>query len=389
MGEVYSYCDCKNRDTRTEENLYSCKIKPNKQLFFRNNNNCMKSLSTISKTKATTIDRNNAVNLIIKNYKIYKEKKNNMKNKLNTKIKYDNKLIKKDSDIEHNYSSCLSNNSNLKKMKSLENKNTIYIGKKNQKGLKEGLGITIWNNNSKFIGIYKNNKAEGYGVFIDGIDKYKGEFKNDSANGFGIYQHGDEITYIGSWIDDLEENYGIEKWNDGSVYEGEYSQGKKHGIGTYIWADGSRYEGNWIENIQEGYGIMYYNKEKIYIGEWKNNIKEGFGELILENKKYIGFFSKDKEDGFGICYWNKINKAYVGFWKNGKQLGFGKFMTRDKRKYGMWSNDNQVNWFKNEEEALEYLEYQGLKSYKTIFLFSLDDIRNYSINNDDFNELLK
>ena len=63
-------------------------------------------------------------------------------------------------------------------------------------------------------------------------------------------------------------------------------------------------------------------------------------------------------------------------------------MTRNKRKYGMWTNEAQVSWFKTEEEALEVLEYQGLKAYKTIFLFTLDDIRNYCINNDDFNELV-
>ena len=44
-------------------------------------------------------------------------------------------------------------------------------------------------------------------------------------------------------------------------------------------------------------------------------------------------------------------------------------MTRNKRKYGMWTNETQASWFKTEEEALEVLEYQGLKAYKTIFLF--------------------
>ena len=63
-------------------------------------------------------------------------------------------------------------------------------------------------------------------------------------------------------------------------------------------------------------------------------------------------------------------------------------MTRNIKKYGIWINESQVNWFKNEEEAFDILDCQGLKSYKTIFLFTLDDIRNYCINNDEFNELL-
>ena len=65
-----------------------------------------------------------------------------------------------------------------------------------------------------------------------------------------------------------------------------------------------------------------------------------------------------------------------------------KLMTRNRRKYGIWTKDDQVNWFKNEEEAFDILEYKGLKSYKSFFLLSLDDIRNYCINNDDLNSLL-
>ena len=134
---------------------------------------------------------------------------------------------------------------------------------------------------------------------------------------------------------------------------------------------------------------MYYTKEKIYVGEWKNNLKEGFGELLSKEKKYIGFFRKDKKEGFGILYLNKLNKAFMGFWKKGKQLGFGKLMTRNKRKYGIWSEDTLANWFKSEEEAFDYLESNGLKNYKTFFVFTLDDIRNYCINNDEFNSLLE
>ena len=79
----------------------------------------------------------------------------------------------------------------------------------------------------------------------------------------------------------------------------------------------------------------------------------------------------------------------MGFWKKGKQYGFGKIMTRNKRKYGIWNEDTLVNWFKTEEEAFDYLDSKGLKNYKTFFLFTLDDIRNYCINNDEFNSLLE
>ena len=106
-----------------------------------------------------------------------------------------------------------------------------------------------------------------------------------------------------------------------------------------------------IKNIMEGYGIKYYNKRKVYIGEWKNNLKDGFGEFLFVGRKYIGFFSKEQIEGFGIYYWAKTNIVYVGFFKNGKQLDFGKFIIRNNRKYGNWITHTQVNWFKTKEEA--------------------------------------
>ena len=397
MGTVYKICDCKNKDTRPEEKFATYNFESNKKIFFRNNNNSsIKTLNSSSKNTKDTLEPNIAANLIIKNYKLYKGKKNN-KIELKNKILYDkndninkpnHNLVINESFNEHNYSSYLSNNSNLKRMKNLKNKDFLYIGGKSANGLKEGFGITIWNNHPKHIGNYKNNKPEGYGKFIYDNDKYLGEFKDGTACGFGIYNHEDEVIYTGYWFDDLEENYGIEKWKDGSEYKGQFSEGKKHGIGTYIWNDGSKYEGNWNKNIMEGFGIKYYNKRKVYIGEWKNNLKDGFGEFLFVGRKYIGFFSKDQIEGFGIYYWAKTNKAYMGFWKNGKQFGFGKFMTRNNRKYGNWTTHTQVNWFKTEEEAFDFMENKGLNSYKAIFLFSLDDIRNYCINNDEFNELL-
>ena len=63
-------------------------------------------------------------------------------------------------------------------------------------------------------------------------------------------------------------------------------------------------------------------------------------------------------------------------------------MTENKKQYGNWINESKVNWFKSEEKAFDFLEKIGLPSYKHIFLLTLDDIRNYCINNDEFNELL-
>lgn len=263
----------------------------------------------------------------------------------------------------------------------------IYIGNKIN-NLKEGFGVTIWNNNTKYVGFYKNDKANGWGKFMSGDSHYEGGFSEGGASGFGIYNHGKETFYMGYWRDDSQESYGIERWKDGAEYLGEYYEGKKHGIGTYIWDDGSKYQGEWRNNRLEGYGIYFYNGNSVYIGGFKNSLKEGFCEFICPEKKYIGFYSKDKKNGFGMFYWKNVGKAFIGFWKDGKQLGIGKYMTKNQKKYGIWKTGGEVIWIKNEEEAFYLLSNEGLKEYKFFFTLTLDDIGNYCINNDNFDQLL-
>ena len=401
MGIAYNFCDCKHDETKKEENDLSYNNQINQKIF----SNINKINSNINKININenppskdTIEFNKQVSALANQYinNIPKKPLNekliynfNLKKNKTPKPKNNLSISEHESENKINYNSCFNSKDDLKRARSLlSNSDFKYIGQKNSSNLKDGFGICLWINKGKYIGTFKNNKAEGYGKFIVENIKYKGQFKDDVACGFGIYTKGQELLYVGYWLNDLQDDYGCETWIDNSEYFGKYKLGKKHGLGIYDWPDGSRYEGYWNMNFREGYGIMYYTKDKIYIGEWKNNLRDGFGELLVKEKKYIGFFIKDKQEGFGILYSSKSNKAFMGFWKKGKQLGFGKLMTRNKRKYGLWGEDSIVNWFKNEEEAFEFLEKTGLKNYKTFFLFTLDDIRNYCINNDEFNSLL-
>ena len=379
MGTAYKLCDCKFNDTRLEENL---PLSINQEMLKLNNNNSYLSPIDENYSLLEKIKRKNASNLIIKTYRKYKLKSSfgNFSN-LNTprnktiNFTYNNNNNKDNLDIEQ-YNS--ENQVTSTKLNNNRQKTLVYIGEKID-GIKEDFGIKIMPNNVKYIGYFKNNKSEGYGKFINENRKdiYYGEFSKDQANGFGIYRHKNETSYYGEWKDDLRENYGIEKWQDKAQYCGQFHLGEKNGIGKYIFSDGSRYEGEWKNNNLDGYGIYYYLGQRIYIGQWKNNLKEGFGLFIWKDKIYIGFYANDKKNGFGIYYWKNNKKAFMGFWKNGKQYGFGKLITESKIKYGIWVNDSlEVSY--DEEEAFRELEGHNLGRFKYMFLFSLEDIDNYS-----------
>ena len=218
------------------------------------------------------------------------------------------------------------------------------------------------------------------GKFITGNSKLYGEFKNDQANGFGIYHNNiNETIYEGYWLNNEQNDCGMEKWSDGSVFFGEYLKGQKS-VGTYLWKDGSRYEGEFVNNKFEGYGIYFYSQNKIYLGEWNNNKKHGYGVFIMDDKLFVGNYENDQKNGFGINYWKKEDKLFVGFWKDNKRLGFGKIFHENKAKFGVWGDENdnkKVSWFNNEEEAFNYYEENHLDKYRRYFECDKDEIINY------------
>ena len=69
--------------------------------------------------------------------------------------------------------------------------------------IRQGYGIQIWSDGSKYEGWWRDNKANGRGRLIhaDG-DVFEGEWKDDKAHGYGVYSHLDGAKYEGTWKED-------------------------------------------------------------------------------------------------------------------------------------------------------------------------------------------
>jgi len=66
-------------------------------------------------------------------------------------------------------------------------------------------------------------------------------------------------------------------WPDGRKYVGEYVNDKKEGFGILELSNGRKYEGNWYNGMQQGKGL-YIGANQIKIeGEWNE------GKLIKKN----------------------------------------------------------------------------------------------------------
>jgi hypothetical protein len=107
---------------------------------------------------------------------------------------------------------------------------------------------------------------------------------------------------------------------------------------------------------------------------------DGYGEFSWQDgKKYIGFYSNDKKEGFGIFYWQSSQKFFVGFWKDGKQEGPGKIVTDKKTKYGLWKDGNKVESYSTEKETIATFSNQQM-SFIKLYSQSFKELNKYILN---------
>eukprot|EP00826_Nyctotherus_ovalis_P018707 TRINITY_DN1563_c0_g4_i3.p1 TRINITY_DN1563_c0_g4~~TRINITY_DN1563_c0_g4_i3.p1 ORF type:complete len:311 (-),score=106.52 TRINITY_DN1563_c0_g4_i3:49-981(-) len=185
----------------------------------------------------------------------------------------------------------------LKSLRVVENDSQYYGFWNKDTDERDGNGVMIWIDGSRYDGTWKENKASGRGRLIhaDG-DVYDGEWKDDKAHGKGKYTHQDGALYEGDWVEDKQHGYGVETWPDGSCYEGQYVDGKKEGRGKFVWADGSEYQGEFVANNIQGRGTYKWSDGRSYEGDWIDNKMHGKGTFKWpDGKKYVGDYIEDKK----------------------------------------------------------------------------------------------
>ena len=79
----------------------------------------------------------------------------------------------------------------------------VYVGQWNKNRQREGRGVQIWKDGSKYEGLWKGDQTNGQGRLIhnDG-DCYYGQWLNDRAHGFGTFERTFGPKYVGFWSND-------------------------------------------------------------------------------------------------------------------------------------------------------------------------------------------
>jgi len=99
-------------------------------------------------------------------------------------------------------------------------------------------------------------------------------------HGYGEFNWTDGKKYIGFYKNDKKEGFGIYYWDEpNKVYIGFWKDGKQNGVGKYIVTDK-----NYNSNMSIPGNL---NKHKTYYGIWKNGEKVKISKNFEEVKDYL------------------------------------------------------------------------------------------------------
>jgi hypothetical protein len=97
-----------------------------------------------------------------------------------------------------------------------------------------------------------------------------------------------------------------------------------NGYGEFRWKDGRKYMGEFINNEREGFGIHKWpNTMKAYIGFWKGNKQHGIGCAINGKIIKYGFW----ENGDRLRWFDSEHEAYQNI-QHKRHLPFRKFFRK-------------------------------------------------------------
>jgi hypothetical protein len=201
----------------------------------------------------------------------------------------------------------------------------------------EGFGTMVHNDQSKYVGYFKDGRKSGLGrlIKIDG-DFFEGTFKSDLFHGQGILIKPCKnyptslISEMGIFTSDSElqlfENYA--KTVKSEVYhcykpreKHQQKKQKEHSEGTIEWQGYVIYSGNFWKGMKHGLGKMCFSDGSYYDGEFSANMMDGKGEYAwADGKKYCGFWKTSRPHGEGVYSWPD-GREYKGAYANGFRDG--------------------------------------------------------------------
>ena len=176
----------------------------------------------------------------------------------------------------------------------------IYEGEWN-KGYMHGIGVEKGANGFNYSGEYIKGNKQGIGIITESNgNKYYGEVSHNCYHGYGIYQMANK-----------------------GVFMGQFEMNRKNGYGEYVKGN-MMYIGFWVNDLKQGFGIEINKDDGVAkVGYWKKDKLWGVAKVELKNKGQTpimglwknGYINKQMNDDeflelINQTYCDKYNKYF-------------------------------------------------------------------------------
>lgn len=229
------------------------------------------------------------------------------------------------------------------------------------------LEMTCDEDPSLYVGDVIQKKKKGQIVYVK------------SGQGKQIWN--DDSTYLGSFKDDEIHGNGTITYPNGSIYTGQWNRGVRHGCGKLISVDGSCYEGEWKYDEQDGKGTLHYDNGDYYVGDFKINTLCGNGKLYNSQKQkiYQGEWFNNQFHGKGKYFFTNGKVQFDGNWCQSYAHGIGIHYEEDGkiREFGVFENGVFV---KDLVQEIYYVLQDYVNSNQ--YLYSVDVSNNLVLEDD-------
>lgn len=145
-----------------------------------------------------------------------------------------------------------------------------------------------------YVGEFKDDKRDGYGVFKGGGIHYEGSWKDDVKSGQGLLtQHGYSMAFIGEFKDGKRLGLGQLLLTNGDIYVGQFDDGA---ASKSLVHSQNNIVVEWFDSGISGEGVLTYADGRIGLGEWKGGLPHGlFIEFGTDRKvRSAGIYFKGK-----------------------------------------------------------------------------------------------
>ena len=234
-------------------------------------------------------------------------------------------------------------------------------------------GSQAYEDGAKYIGEFSNGINHGWGTLAHAGswagDKYVGEVRYGKYNGQGVYTFANGNVFVGTFKDDQPDGWGVGVATD-EIYMGEFKDWRLNGQGTFIFNDGDVVIGTFQDHEPVGQAVYIYPDGKIFIGKyegWENAygtityvngftdrimLKDGEVNVLNKEKKYtptlsnISACTESNISDWHNCYgfYDSGSSKYSGEFRNGSPngMGFVVYPTGD------YAGDKYVGTFRND-----------------------------------------